>query len=96
MKVHLDSYILPPTSYLLRLTSYLKVDVSTFAMPTYASGVAAICAEFERAGTDSDRECLHYVLRQRAGSSELVFANGNRKRASDASNARWVWWVCSV
>ena len=35
-------------------------------MPTYAGGVAAIAAEFAVHGTESDRECLDYVLRRRA------------------------------
>ena len=52
-------------------------------MPTYAGGVQAIQAEFAASGTPSDNECLDYILNQRAGSSEIVFSNGNRKRDCD-------------
>jgi len=74
-----------PAAAALGINTFLKVDPRTFAMPTYAGGVAAIAAEFAVHGTESDRECLDYVLRRRAGESELVFTNGNRKRDCDAA-----------
>lgn len=51
-----------------------------------ADGVAAIQREFDAAGTDSDRECLCYVLHAAAGSSERLFSP-NSKRDCDANGA---------
>ena len=72
-----------PAEAALGINHYMRVDVASFAMPPYARGVAAIAAEIEASGTPEDRECLDYVLNQRAGESELVFPNGNRKRDCD-------------
>jgi hypothetical protein len=57
----------------------------TFAMPSFAAGVDAIVREIETHGTAIDRECLHYCLRQRAGSSSKRFENGDRMRDCDAA-----------
>ena len=43
-----------------------------------AEPVESIEREVEAAGTAVDRECLQYVLHERAGSSPKVFANGVR------------------
>ena len=72
-----------PAEAALGINHYMRVDMASFAMPPYARGVAAITAEIEASGTPEDHECLDYVLNQRAGESELVFANGNRKRDCD-------------
>jgi hypothetical protein len=59
----------------------------TFVMPSAEEdGVAAIEAEFERAGTDEDKECLDYVLRRVAGASERRFTNANRRRDCDEND----------
>ena len=42
-------------------------------------GVEAIVEEFERNGTDVDRECLRYVLHEAAGSSPTTFQEGLRR-----------------
>jgi hypothetical protein len=72
-----------PRDAALGINWYMRVDKMTFAMPSYADGVEAIVREFETHGTESDRECLHYCLRQRAGSSSKRFDNGNRMRDCD-------------
>jgi len=41
-------------------------------------GVDAIQREFDTYGSDEERECLHYVRCQKAGSSSKRFANGVR------------------
>ena len=41
-------------------------------------GMAAIQREIADHGTDEDKECLHYVLNETAGSSVTRFANGVR------------------
>ena len=53
-----------------------------------ARGVAAIREEFERAGTSEDKECLHYVLHQAAGSSKKLFPNSPWPRDCDAHGVR--------
>lgn len=53
-----------------------------------ARGVDAIVEEFERGGTDDDRECLAYVLRERAGSSSKLFSNSQYPRDCDANGVR--------
>jgi len=68
----------------LGVNFYMRVDKMTFAMPSFAEGVARIVAEFEEHGTDVDRECLHYCLRQRAGDSDKRFDNGGLMRDCDA------------
>jgi hypothetical protein len=73
-----------PRDAALDLNWYMRVDPMMFAMPSYATGVAAIAAEFEAHGTETDTECLHYCLRSRAGSSSKRFDNGDRMRDCDA------------
>ena len=41
-------------------------------------GRQAIEEEWAEYGTDEDRECLHYVLHEAAGTSEALFPNGRR------------------
>jgi hypothetical protein len=74
-----------PTDAALGVNHYMKIDLRTFAMPTYAAGIEAIVSEFERHGSESDRECVDYVLRRRAGSSDIVYSNGHLKRDCDPS-----------
>lgn len=57
---------------------------NTFALPSYADGIEAIAREFAAHGTDEDKECLEYVLHERAGSNTKEFSNGNLKRDCDA------------
>ena len=61
---------------------------NTFALPSYADGIEAIAREFAAHGTDEvireSRECLEYVLHERAGSNTKEFSNGNLKRDCDA------------
>ena len=57
------------TDAALGVNHFMKVDPWTFAMPSLRDGIGAIAAELEAHGTDEDRECVAYVLRQRAGSS---------------------------
>ena len=73
-----------PKDAALGVNFYMRVDKLEFAMPSYSKGVAAIAAEFEASGTACDRECLHYCLTMRAGSSDLAFDNGDLKRDCDA------------
>jgi len=66
-----------PEAAALGIISYLKVDLfELFAR--LGKGTRAIEEEVTAAGTDEDRECLDYVLRQPAGSSALEFSNGVR------------------
>lgn len=51
-------------------------------------GTAAIVKEIEGRGTDEDRECLDYCLRQAAGSSPLLFSNSPFPRDCDANGVR--------
>lgn len=53
-----------------------------------AKGVGAIVEEIDTRGTDTDKECLNYVLRQRAGSSPLLFSNSAFPRDTDANGLR--------
>lgn len=53
--------------------------------PIEQDGVRAIFEEFERSGSDVDRECLDYVLNQRAGDSTITFSNGNLRRDCDVN-----------
>ena len=61
------------------------MGVQLFTMPPMDVCVDALRAEFERSGTEVDRECLRYVLEQRAGSSELGFFNTKLRRDCDES-----------
>lgn len=66
-----------PEEAALGIDRYMRVPSSTI----YAGmmkGVEAIIAEFEASGTESDKECLHYVMHERAGSSDKEFPNGVR------------------
>ena len=50
-------------------------------------GIAKIQAEIAAAGTDEDKECLHYVLNELAGSSTLRFPNGVRDEGRNGDEA---------
>lgn len=45
------------------------------APPSLDDGVAAIVHEVTARGDERMQECLHYVMREAAGSSTLLFAN---------------------
>ena len=53
-----------------------------------AQGVEAIAREVATHGSASDRECLRYVLHERAGSSPLLFSNSAFPRDCDAHGLR--------
>jgi hypothetical protein len=67
-----------PVDAPLGIEHFMKVGRS-FQFPPL-DGVEAIAKELATSGTDGDRECLHYILHARAGSSELTFSNGNLRR----------------
>ena len=46
-------------------------------------GVKAIQREIDEHGTDEDKECLHYVLYEKAGTSATRFANGVRDQGRE-------------
>ena len=62
----------------------VAMGVEPFAMPPMDECIEAVRTEFDRAGTSVDRECMHYVLEERAGSSELVFFNTGLRRDCSA------------
>ena len=66
-----------PEEAALGIDRFMRVASSTI-YAGMARGVAAIVAEFEVAGTATDKECLHYVMHERAGSSDKEFPNGVR------------------
>ena len=70
-----------PTDAALGVNYYMGFVGS---MPALGDGVAAIQREFAAHGTDVDRECLDYVLHQRAGSNPRTFDNGGLRRDCDA------------
>jgi len=45
-----------------------------------SEGMAAICAEVERGGSDDDRRCLHYVLHEPCGSLETQWPHSGNKQ----------------
>ena len=67
-----------PLDAALGVNHYMGVD-SALVARGMADGVRAIVRELTQHGTDEDRECLDYVLRQRAGSSPLTFQGGKRR-----------------
>ena len=66
----------------LGIRHYMRVG-NSFSMPSDAGGVQKIVAEIEYSGHDEDRENLHYILYETAGSSPKVFDNGGLKRDCD-------------
>jgi len=71
---------------------YMGVD-SALVARGMAEGVRAIVRELTQHGTDEDRECLDYVLRRRAGSSDRTFQGGRRRdehRRGDETLATFV------
>lgn len=68
-----------PQAAALGLWKELKVDMfELFGL--LAKGVDAIVMEVEASGNATDRECLNYVLNQRAGSSPKIFPNSPHPR----------------
>jgi len=61
----------------LGLPHYMKVSGHVIRTGMN-EGVKAIQREIEEHGTDEDKECLHYVLHEKAGGSVTRFANGVR------------------
>ena len=58
------------------------------ALPSCDDGVERIVQEFDKNGTDLDKECLKYILEEEAGSSTRVFDNGGlRMDCSPRSDA---------
>ena len=66
-----------PEEAALGIDRYMRV-ASSIIYAGMMKGVAAIVAEFEAAGTATDKECLHYVMDENAGSSDTEFPNGVR------------------
>ena len=64
-------------------------------MPSYADGTAAIVREFEASGSDTDRECLHYVLHERAAPTLRIGGDGgfgrNGRARRGAAGAASAW-----
>ena len=52
-------------------------------VPSLEDGVRAISREIAKYGTDDDRENLHYILHEEAGTNPKVFDNGGLKRDCD-------------
>eukprot|EP00322_Chrysochromulina_rotalis_P013516 CAMPEP_0115839736 /NCGR_PEP_ID=MMETSP0287-20121206/6405_1 /TAXON_ID=412157 /ORGANISM="Chrysochromulina rotalis, Strain UIO044" /LENGTH=770 /DNA_ID=CAMNT_0003293317 /DNA_START=17 /DNA_END=2329 /DNA_ORIENTATION=+ len=68
-----------PIDAALGIEHFMNVR-SSFVMPVAKDGVEAIVREVQASGTPVDKECLHYILHERAGSSSVVFSNGNLQR----------------
>ena len=65
------------------LTHFLKAN-SVAVAAARREGISAVVAEWGASGSASDLENLHYVLHERAGSSDATFQNGwMRDRAAD-------------
>lgn len=71
----------------LGLDHFMCVPTSAVP-PSVDEGVAAIVQEIETHGTAEDKECLHYVLHEAAGSSDRLFANSPHPRDCDAHGVR--------
>jgi len=66
-----------PEDAALGVNHYMRVtDVQVWGSMGDDGGLSAVVAEFEAAGTADDLECLDYVLRQKAGSSNKTFQEG--------------------
>ena len=76
-----------PDEAALGLLHFMRVP-NSFVFPSIEQGVTAIVGEFETNGTDVDRECLNYVLRERAGSSSKIFPNSPYPRDCDLTGLR--------
>ena len=72
-----------PKEAALGVNYYMKVSPQ-FSLPPASDAIRAVREEFEQFGTAVDKECLDYVLFQRAGTSERMFSNGNLRRDCDA------------
>ena len=72
-----------PKEAALGVNYYMKVS-PRFSLPPASDAIRAVREEFEQFGTATDKECLDYVLFQRAGTSDRTFSNGNLRRDCDA------------
>lgn len=71
----------------LGLDHFMRVP-DTMRIPALADGVNAIVHEVKSRGDQTMRECLNYVLRQRAGSSPTLFPNSPYPRDCGAHGLR--------
>jgi len=69
------------------LPALLKVDLFVL-FRKLSNGVGAIAEEVHEHGTIEDKECLSYVLSQRAGTSAQTFKNSPFARDCDAEGVR--------
>ena len=67
-----------PREAALGINHFMKVDDAQ-VYRGLAEGLPAIEREFSTHGTEEDKECLHYVLHCKAGSSEKTFQQGLRR-----------------
>ena len=84
----------PPVASALGVISRLGVAEDAL-MAQLASGVRAIEAEVARNGTDDDRENLHYVLHERAGSSPKLFPNSSHRRDYERNGEQFFDFVAA-
>jgi len=70
----------------LGIERYMKVDVN-IVRQAMVEGVAAIEREIAQYGTESDKECLNYVLHEEAGINNKEFQDG-LKRDCDINGER--------
>ena len=66
-----------PAEAALGIGHFLKIEPGLMRSGMN-EGVAKIEAEIAAHGTDEDKECLYYILREAAGSSDKDFLNGRR------------------
>ena len=71
-----------PMDAALGIEYYMKVSRSSMHPRPAETGIEAMVREFELHGTDSDRECVDYILHAPAGSSDKTF--DGRLRDCDA------------
>ena len=76
-----------PEHAALGLQHYLRVPERTLR-DHLNRGVSAIVDEFAEHASDASRECLHYVLHERAGDSRRLFPNSPHPRDCDAAGVR--------
>jgi hypothetical protein len=77
----------PPREAAMGINPFLRVaDAELY--DGLRRGVTAIVEEFERNGTETDLECLDYVLRHPAGSSQKIFPNSPYPRDCDENGVR--------
>lgn len=69
----------PPIEAAYGVKSYLNVDTKTLNLGM-AKGIKGIEDEIEANGTETDKECLHYVLYEKAGKSKRTFQEAQLRR----------------